>query len=140
MSYEVDVRAVGEESKSGDAIALRYGDFSDRSRYRVMIIDGGFEADGRDLVDVVQGLYGTNSVDVVVSSHPDDDHSSGLKVVLEELRVSALWLHRPWRHGVGVSAAMEEDYKKSVETARELEELASRRGAQIIDPFAGLQS
>ena len=52
MGYEVDFIGVGEQ-KSGDAIALRWGNLAgDRSEQRVVIIDGGFKESGTSVVDV----------------------------------------------------------------------------------------
>jgi len=97
MAYEVDILAVGDESQSGDAIALRFGDFMNNARdQRVVVIDGGFQTSGERLVNRIRNEYGTEHVDLVISTHPDQDHISGLHVVLEELDVGELWIHRPW--------------------------------------------
>ena len=48
MGYEIDIIGVGQESKSGDAIAIRWGNlFGQRSEQRVVIIDGGFHESGK---------------------------------------------------------------------------------------------
>ena len=108
MSYEVDIRAVGDESKSGDAIALRFGEFiTDPNSQRVVVIDGGFRDSGEDLVKHIKGFYETNTVDLVIATHPDNDHVSGLRVVLEEMEVLELWMHRPWAHGAQVRSLVE---------------------------------
>ncbi|MBF4307570.1 MBL fold metallo-hydrolase, partial [Vibrio anguillarum] len=45
MGYEIDFLGVGEESKSGDAIALRYGNLhGHRDEQTVVVIDGGFQS------------------------------------------------------------------------------------------------
>jgi beta-lactamase superfamily II metal-dependent hydrolase len=145
MTYEVDIRAVGEESQSGDAIAIRYGNLADRRLHRVIIIDGGFKENGDDLVGHVRGTYGTDHVDLVVSTHPDQDHASGLRVVLEELTVGELWLHRPWMHSravaeyvnKGIAGDLDEMQKRSVATAQELEAVALQKGVPITEPFTG---
>ncbi len=54
MTFEVDFLAVGKESQSGDAIALRYGDFADRDSYRIVVIDGGVKETGTELVDHIK--------------------------------------------------------------------------------------
>ena len=42
MGLEIDFLSVGEGEKSGDAIALRYGNlFGPRSEQTVLVIDGG---------------------------------------------------------------------------------------------------
>src|SRR5260221_14328780 len=103
MGFEVDFQAVGDKGKSGDAIALRLWDGADRSRQAVIVIDGGFADSGKTLVEHIRNYYGTSTVDLVVSTHPDGDHSAGLKTVLEELEVKQLWMHQPWKHVNGIS-------------------------------------
>src|SRR5438552_11720815 len=142
MSYEVDIRAVGDESQSGDAIALRYGILTPGGEAeRVVVIDGGFKDSGKDLVEFIRQYYRTSRVDIVVSTHPDNDHVSGLEVVVEELTVGELWMHRPWRHAETVRAYVEEKrittrqfsdrLKRSLEAAYELEKLALRKNILI---------
>src|SRR5687768_1470674 len=98
MPYQIDFLPVGDGVCSGDAIALRFGDFSDITKQYVVVIDGGFKESGKALVEHIKAHYGTTFVDIVVSTHPDADHSSGLEVVLDELAVGQLWMHRPWLH------------------------------------------
>src|SRR5262249_37948843 len=98
MAYQVDFFPVGDGSKSGDAIAMRFGDFSDHLKTQVVVIDGGFQSSGDALVKHIREEYGTTYVDLVVSTHPDNDHSSGLAPVIEELTVGQLWMHKPWEH------------------------------------------
>ncbi len=150
MSYEVDVRAVGQESKSGDAIVLRYGDFSDRRRYRVVVIDGGFVESGEDLVNFIKTTYGTSSVDLVISTHPDADHCSGLETLVEQLEVGELWMHQPWNHvkeacdilGYRGQARgrFDEQLELSLSDAADLETIAKKKGIPIREPFDGVRS
>lgn len=146
MSYEVDVLSVGKASKSGDAIALRHGNFSRRDLHKVVIIDGGFTESGEDLVKIIQGTYNTSVVDLVISTHPDSDHSSGLKVVLESLKVCELWMHQPWNHAKEATAyrgassgRFSQRITESLATASDLESIAQRKGIPIREPFNGLQ-
>jgi beta-lactamase superfamily II metal-dependent hydrolase len=148
MGYEIDFLAVGKESKSGDAIALRYGDLAvGGDQQRVIVIDGGFTDDGQTLVQHIRTYFGTNTVDVVVSTHPDQDHVSGLRVVLEEMDVGQLWMHLPWAHSYNLAEGRKssdpwtgynEKLQKSLAGASEIEELARRKGITIREPFAGL--
>jgi beta-lactamase superfamily II metal-dependent hydrolase len=148
MGYEIDFLPVGDGSKSGDAIALRYGNLhsDDPNQQMVIVIDGGYTDDGEALVDLIKTHYGTDYVDVVVSTHPDQDHVTGLEVVLEQLRVGQLWMHQPWKHSQTLSAArslrfqssqMSEKTIKSLQEASDLELIAVRRGVPIIEPFTG---
>lgn len=149
MGYEVDFLAVGDESSGGDAIALRYGNLhGDRSQQTVIVIDGGYQANGQELVDLIRTHYHTEVVDIVVSTHPDQDHVSGLEVVLEQLTVGTLLMHRPWMHssdvrlsksaGFASLAASDAKLAKSFQQASDLETLALKKGVQIIEPFEGL--
>ena len=95
MSFELDIHAVGEGQSSGDAITLRFGTFR-TPQQKVVVVDGGYKADGERLVDFIPHNYGTRTIDLVVSTHPHDDHVSGLRPILESLEVRELWMHRPW--------------------------------------------
>ena len=61
-ALEIDFLPVGENSKSGDAIALRFGFYEDSKwkNQRVFIIDGGDLASGEALVKHVRKIYNTN--------------------------------------------------------------------------------
>lgn len=148
MGIEIDFLPVGLESKSGDAIALRYGDLhGSRDNQTIVVFDGGFSDDGAALVKHIKDYYGTDRVDIVISTHPDHDHVAGLSTVLEELTVGELWLHQPWRHSVEMSNAhksaiartrLSEVAKASLQDAEDLEQIAARRGITVREPFAGL--
>ena len=45
-AYQIDFFPVGDGSKSGDAIAMRFGDLSDPTKNQVVVIDGGFQSSG----------------------------------------------------------------------------------------------
>jgi beta-lactamase superfamily II metal-dependent hydrolase len=150
MGYEIDFLPVGDKSKGGDAIALRYGDlFGSRDDQTVMIVDGGYTDDGEALVNHIGKYYKTDRVDFVVSTHPDQDHILGLKVVLENIKVGTLLMHRPWLHSRSVSEARATAFKssgfvervaKSLDQASELESIATRKGVKIVEPFYGVEA
>lgn len=151
MSYEVDILAVGDGSKSGDAIALRFGDLSDNEKQFVVVIDGGFRSSGEKLVERIKNEYGTEYVDLVISTHPDSDHINGLHVILEKLGVAELWMHTPWNISDEVRKLAEDrtednslgtknQIKKSLQNAYDLEQLAIKKGVKIVEPFEGLSA
>ncbi len=150
MGHEIDFLAVGQESKSGDAIALRYGNlFGNRDEQTVIIIDGGFTDDGDRLVNHVKHYFQTERVDIVISTHPDRDHVCGLKVVLERMEVGQLWMHQPWRHSDQLATAkragfrtiqLSQPLRESLEGAEELEAVANRLGIPIVEPFQDVAS
>jgi hypothetical protein len=47
LGYEIDFLPVGNGDKSGDAIAVRYGE---PGNYKVMVVDGGTKESGQALV------------------------------------------------------------------------------------------
>ncbi|MFH1904449.1 MAG: MBL fold metallo-hydrolase, partial [bacterium] len=104
MEYEVDFLPVGEESKGGDAIALRIWNPSEGfSSQFVMVIDGGTKNAGEALVEHIKKYYDTEDVDVVLATHCHSDHTSGLSVVLEKLKVKSLYMHKPWEHSENIT-------------------------------------
>jgi beta-lactamase superfamily II metal-dependent hydrolase len=146
--YEIDFLPVGKE-QSGDAIALRFGNmFGPRNEQVVVVIDGGFTDDGQKVVDHIRQHYGTNRIDLVVSSHPDSDHAAGLETVLTECQVGCLWMHQPWNHtddiakmfkdGRVTDTSVSEALRKSLEEAKVLERIALTRKIPLIEPFAGV--
>lgn len=147
MGLEVDFISVGEKQKSGDAIAVRVGDIKNNGDQVVIIIDGGNLDSGQELVDHVKEFYGTTKVDLAIATHSDQDHISGLSVVLEKLQVRKLWMHLPWDHSHEIveiltdrrvtEKSVEEKFWKSLEHARNLYELANEKNIPITEPFAG---
>lgn len=150
MAYEIDYIPVGEGEKSGDAILLRFGNLvGQRSEQTVVVIDGGFKDSGEKIVQHLTSFYGTNSIDLVISTHPDGDHTSGLSVVLEKCTVSYLLMHKPWEHAQDIknmfrdgritASGLKDKLEKSLQHASDLEALATRKGVNIVEPFRGIK-
>jgi beta-lactamase superfamily II metal-dependent hydrolase len=147
MAFEVDFLAVGEGEKSGDAIAVRWGNLAgQRAEQKVLIIDGGTLEAGKNLVNHVQNHYGTSYVDAVLCTHPDIDHACGLKIVLEELDFGFLLMHQPWSHANEIldlfknpftTTKLKEKLKKAITTALELQEICDKKHKKIYEPFTG---
>ena len=149
MGYEVDVIGIGQGSKSGDAIAIRWGNlYGSRTEQKVVIIDGGFRESGRDVVNHVRQYFETDHIDAIISTHPDQDHVNGLQVVLDQLSVRQLWIHKPWEHNHGLSEKFSDgrvtDFslgrrlRESLESASDLVAAAIRKGVHVVEPFAGV--
>ncbi|ELJ8516495.1 MBL fold hydrolase [Vibrio navarrensis] len=149
MGYEIDFLGVGEESKSGDAIAIRYGNLhGHRDEQTVVVIDGGFQSSGEKLVEHITQHYGTSKVDLVINTHPDQDHINGLETVLNELEVKELWIHKPWEHNQGLADKFKDGrvtdnsigqrLKENLEKAWSLVQLAEEKGIRVQEPFTGL--
>lgn len=145
MPFEIEFHPVGEGSKAGDAITIRYGV---PGQYKVMVIDGGTEDSGQAIVDHIRAVYGPDTVIAdMISTHPDGDHCSGLRDVLRELPVERLWIHGLWYHAgamlelfadrrwteEGLANAIRKEYPIVDETIS----LAIEKGVDIYEPFAG---
>jgi beta-lactamase superfamily II metal-dependent hydrolase len=111
------------------------------------VVDGGTKESGRKIVEHVKTYYDTTHVDYVVNTHPDQDHASGLSVVLEELTVGELWIHRPWNYtkqiidyfhdGRITEKSLKERLQKSFSYVYPLEELAIEKRIPIKEPYQG---
>lgn len=145
MGYEIDFLPVGNGNSSGDAIVVRYGE---PGNYKIMVVDGGSKDSGQALVDHIKIYFGTTYVNYVVNTHPDKDHASGLSVVLNELDVGELWLHRPWNHtkeiidhfhdGRITEESLARRFKEDgFPYAHALEEIAIKKGIPIYEPYQG---
>ena len=147
MGFEIDFLPVGKE-KSGDAILVRYGNlYGSRNQQKVVVVDGGYPETGQAVIDHLATHYGTNEIDLMISTHPDQDHVGGLEAVMEKCTVHELWMHQPWMHtkdiadmfvhGHVTDKSVKNALRKSLDEARELESLANRLRIPITEPFAG---
>lgn len=146
-ALQIDFLAVNSGEKSGDAIAFRYGDFSRRDSQTVVVIDGGTLESGNELIQLINTHYGTNHIDLVICTHPDADHASGLRQVLNNCSVGELWLHKLWEHSEHIchlfrdgritDNSLSERLKDAYNFAHELQQIAESKGIDVREPFAG---
>ena len=145
MEYEIDFMPVGTGEKSGDAIAVRV--WNTTSQW-VFVIDGGTKDSGKALVQHIKTHYKTNKVDLVISTHPDGDHASGLSEVLENMEVGGLLMHKPWEYADQIKSLFENPItplglqrkiKEGLQFAHDLKVIADRKGIKIIEPYAGAE-
>lgn len=149
MAFEIDYLPVGNGECSGDAITLRFGNLAGLpSEQTVVVIDGGFQESGEAVIEHIKKYYGTDTVDLVVATHFDRDHISGLYPVLENLNVGYLLMHRPWEHAENIKSlfvnkritgsGLAESFEKSLQQGSDLEQLALKKGVKIVEPFQGI--
>jgi len=146
MDFEIEFFPVGDASKAGDAIVARYGQ---NGRYEVAVIDGGTEDSGNAIVNHVRSVYGPNTrVAHVVSTHPDTDHASGLRRVLDQLPVDHLWLHGLWYHAPEFMPllaratsveSVQDTIRRAYPIVAELIAQAHEKRIPISEPFQGEQ-
>lgn len=142
---EVEFLAVGDGSRAGDAIVVRYGDVND---YKLMIVDGGTADTGEAIVAHLKAQFGNDvGLEHVVLTHSDADHASGLREVLREIPVANVWLHIPWLLSDdaialfknkswtkdGLSAAIKKEY----DIVAEIVDLAVAAKCKVYYPFTG---
>lgn len=148
MGFEIDFLPVGIGEKSGDAIAIRWGHLADdQPQQRVMVIDGGTEKSGQALVEHIGRYYATDNIDVVICTHCDADHASGLATILEQLRVGALFMHEPWRYASNIrdlvtdgrvtERSLTRRMLSGLQAAHNLHRVAEANRVPVIEPFAG---
>ncbi len=140
--YELDFRQV-HTAKSGDAIAIRY---RIGNEWWVHLVDGGYTTTAPEVANFIKTTYGTDYINNIVVTHPDQDHAEGLAPILEQFNVGALWMLRPWEY----AAALLPQFSRysSVEALGKrlqevypyihvLEKIAQRRGIAILAPIQG---
>ncbi len=146
MDYEIDFLPVGEGERSGDAICLRYTRDGGATWY-VGVIDGGTKDSGDELCKHIREFYQTDVVDFLISTHPDQDHASGLSVVMDELTVRRVLMHCPWNYVDDISQRVTDGRVTKEGLRRRLIEnlphayaiykKAKENKIQIFDAFAG---
>jgi beta-lactamase superfamily II metal-dependent hydrolase len=147
MRCEVEFLAVGDGSRPGDAIIVRYGD---PAAYHLMVVDGGTANCGETLVTHLKKHFGALvSLEHLVLTHSDADHASGLREVLREIPVAHVWLHIPWllsehamhlfKHKGWTKDTLAAAIKKEYDIVAEIVDLAIAQGCQLHYPFQGQQ-
>lgn len=145
MLCEVEFLAVGDGSRAGDAIVVRYGEVN---AYDLMVVDGGTSETGKEIVAHLKSQFGTNvSLSDVVLTHSDADHASGLREVLREIPVSNLWLHIPWllapeaialfKNKNWTAQGLIDEIKAKYDIVSEIVDVATAAGCDIYYPFQG---
>ena len=141
--YEIDFLSVGS-SKSGDAITMRY---QVNGQQVIHVTDGGYQSTGEAIL-VHMALHYDNPqyIDHVIATHNDGDHCGGLRTVLEERLVGALWMNRPWLHVDELihrftrytnKENLRRRLREIYSNLAALEEIAEKRGIPIYDAFVG---
>lgn len=147
MAYEIEFLPVGDKSRAGDAIVIRYGE---PTNFKLMLVDGGTRDTGEKIVEHVHRYFGKAArFDDVLLSHSDADHASGLRTVIDQIPTTKLWMHVPWllarqakdrfkdKHWTddGIEAAVKSEY----DILSDLVASAQKRGIAIEYPFQGAE-
>lgn len=103
-----------------------------REDFQVLVIDGGTLLAGQAIVDHLWEITGSNYIDLVIATHPDNDHVSGIEVVLLKCEVGGLVMHMPWAFAKGA------ELLKSLDRAKEIHDIAVQRNVTLYDPLTTL--
>jgi beta-lactamase superfamily II metal-dependent hydrolase len=145
MNCEIEFLPVGEASKAGDAIVIRYGE---ENVFELMVIDGGSIESGKLVIEHIRQHFGKDrAISHAVLTHPDGDHACGLREILSEMPVQNLWLHVPWLSVPAArpyfadktltEAGLTETIRKEYDLIDEIIKLATEKEITIRQPFAG---
>ncbi len=150
MAYEVDFVGIKDSGKDADAIAMRWQ--TQAGKYVNGVYDGGTKGYGEELQNILNQYYfdsneDTKELDFVICSHSDQDHASGLKGILENYDVKALYMNRPWLYVTDVfdrvnDGRITEDslarrLRESYKYIAELEDIAKEKNIPIYEAFQG---
>ncbi len=150
LAFEIDFHPVGDGEKGGDAITIQYGRLNSTYNHsqKVIVIDGGTLDSGKKVVEHIKNVYKTNTVDLIINTHPDNDHCSGLREVINNLTVKEIWIHRPWlssreflnmfKDGRITTNSLKERLKDALNVVSEIESLAKSKRITLREPFTGL--
>lgn len=95
--YCVRFFRVGNDTKGGDAILIELFDENDKPF--VILVDGGYNETGEKICQHIKTKYDNPVIHLMVNTHPDLDHTSGLKTILEndDIVVKNIVMNRPWK-------------------------------------------
>lgn len=149
MPYEIDFIGLDKETKDATAICMRWKNWD--NSYTVGVFDGGFTEYGEQMKKIMEQYYFDGfeggHIDFVICSHPHKDHVPGLKTILENFDVEALYMNRPWQHiddlyervkdGRITKKSLEERLKEKYSDIADLENTAIEQGIPIYSVFEG---
>lgn len=144
--YQIKFFRCGDGSKGGDGIVIRLFDIDDKQH--LYVIDGGYQATGEQIVKFIKEVCKSKSVDLIINTHPDRDHISGIiKIIESDLIVGGIVINRPWKDS-GFTTDYFKDkritenslisrIKEEFDYANTVEELAKSKKITIYKCFEG---
>jgi glyoxylase-like metal-dependent hydrolase (beta-lactamase superfamily II) len=145
VDYEIEFLPVGDASKAGDDIVIRYGT---PDGWNLMTIDGGNLSSGEKTVEHIKKQFGPQAyINHAGLTHCDADHASGLREILKGIRVENLWMNTPWsvvpyaRQFFDDKASTDDQLVRKIlreyDIILEIVSLAEARGVLIHPVYAG---
>lgn len=100
FSFELKALKIGNK-KPGDAICMRWGEnLSEQNRKQfVCVVDAGAnDSDADKVISCVKNDFGASAIDLLINTHPHDDHLGGFRHLIWSYGVKKVVLQQPWRH------------------------------------------
>jgi hypothetical protein len=146
VNFEIEFLPVGDASKAGDAIVVRYE--GNDGYFYLMVIDGGNVDSGKAVVSHIHKYYGERAIVAdAILTHCDADHACGLREVLQGLDVRNVWMHLPWLAAPGslpyfsdktlTAETLAKKLRAEYDLIDEIYGIAVEGGMQVLQPFAG---
>jgi beta-lactamase superfamily II metal-dependent hydrolase len=154
IGFEIVYFPIGESSHGGDSIIIRFGHLlRSKPEQKIIVIDGGYASDGESVYKFIKNDLNSNKIDLVISTHPDEDHTSGLRTLIEsDILVDKILMHRPWRNteidsslfadGRKTDISINEEFKEAFKYAYEIERIVLEKYGHdrlIIEPKVGME-
>lgn len=151
---EIDILPASSEKKGGDSVLIRIGNFdytANKNNQKVILIDSGYSENAQRIKDYLTDHYQTNTIDLVVITHPDIDHISGFKTLLEDtsIIVNKTYIHDPWNHTSHMFTRTKDNRRTVKSLGNAFDETLSRlsnildklnaRNIENIEPFGYLE-
>lgn len=100
---EIDILPASTDAKGGDSVLIRIGTFSydnKKNNQKVILIDSGYQENADRITSYLSEHYQTDTIDIAIISHPDMDHISGFKKLLDDdvVKIKETFIHDPWSH------------------------------------------
>jgi len=97
MPFEIDFLANPSVKQDADAICFRFWN-PGLNRYTICIFDGGTSDYAESIKKHLKNYYDDpDTIDFIFCSHPDQDHASGLREILELYNVRFIIWRSCWK-------------------------------------------
>lgn len=149
MGFEIDFLPIGKESKGGDCITIKYGNLNGtREEQKIILIDGGYQDNSEEILEHLKRI-GTDYIDLLIVTHPDQDHCCGLNEVIEKIEIKNAWMHLPWKYAskllnyikdkVWTAEGLEKRIRENCCYVNDIEKILIKKKIPIIEPFSGTE-
>ena len=148
---EIDILPASSEKKGGDSVLIRIGNFNyteERNQQKVILIDGGYQENASRIKDHLKKHYQTETIDIAIITHPDQDHISGFNKLLDDTSVvvKKTYIHDPWNHTHHMFTRTKDGRRTAKSLGNSFDQTLSillntleKSDAKNIEPFAPLK-